>query len=77
VLDNFALEHMLLQLKRAPELEREFEPQIDSLSDKSSPNYHHWLTAEQQGQGYGLAQSDLDAITGWLGSRGFSVGYVP
>ena len=76
VADNFVLDHMLLQLKRAPELEREFEQHIDSLSDKSSPNYHHWLTAEEQGQRFGLAQSDLDTITGWLRAHGFTVGYV-
>jgi hypothetical protein len=31
---------------------------------------------EEQGQTYGLAQEDLDTITGWLGSHGFTVGYV-
>src|SRR5215472_10333750 len=74
--DSFALDHMLLQLKRAPELEREFDKQIDSLTDKSSPNFRHWLTAEQQGERYGVAQADIDAITGWLGSHGFAVNYV-
>lgn len=74
--DGFALDHMLLQLKRAPELESEFDRYIDSLSDKSSPNYHHWLKAEQQGAQYGLAPSDLEAITAWLGSHGFTVGHV-
>ena len=76
VRDDFPVEHMLLQLRRAPALEREFEQYIDSLSDKSSPNFQHWMTAAEQGERYGLAQQDLDAITGWLGSHGFAVGYV-
>jgi subtilase family serine protease len=74
--DSFALDHMLLQLKRAPELEREFDAQIESLTDKSSPNFRQWITAEQQGEQYGLAQGDIDTITGWLGSHGFAVNYV-
>jgi hypothetical protein len=74
--DGFALDHMLLQLKRAPELEREFDQQIESLTDKSSPNFRHWLTAEQQGERYGTPQADIDTITGWLGRRGFAVNYV-
>jgi hypothetical protein len=74
--DGFPVEHMLLQLRRAPGLEQEFEQYIDSLSDKSSPNFRHWMTASEQGERYGLAQQDLDAITGWLGSHGFAVGYV-
>jgi subtilase family serine protease len=74
--DSFPLEHMLLQLKRSPELEPEFELYIESLTDKSSPNFRHWITATEQGEKYGLAQQDLDTITGWLTSHGFEVGYV-
>ena len=76
VADDFRMEHMLLLLKRPPELEQEFEQYIESLTDKSSPNFHHWLMPTEQGQMYGLAQADLDIVTGWLGSHGFTVGYV-
>ena len=74
--DSFPMEHMLLQLKRAPELEQEFDQYIDGLTDKSSPNFRHWMMAAEQGEKYGLAQQDIDSITGWLGSHGFTVGYV-
>jgi subtilase family serine protease len=74
--DSFPLDHMLLQLKRAPELERAFDQEIESLTDKSSPNFRHWITAQEQGERFGLAQGDLDSITGWLGSHGFAVNYV-
>ncbi|HXY07186.1 MAG TPA: protease pro-enzyme activation domain-containing protein, partial [Terriglobales bacterium] len=74
--DSFPVEHMLLQLRRPPELEHEFDRYIDSLTDKSSPNFRHWIMATEQGEKYGLAQPDLDTITGWLKSHGFEVGYV-
>ena len=74
--DDLPLDHMLLQLKRAPALEQQFEQYIDGLTDKSSPNFRHWLTSAEQGEKYGLTQEDLDAITGWLGSHGFTVGHV-
>ncbi len=74
--DDFAMNHMLLQLRRAPQLEREFDEYIDSLTNKSSPNFRHWMMAEEQGEKYGLAQQDIDTITGWLESHGFTVGYV-
>ncbi|HEX8893378.1 MAG TPA: S53 family peptidase [Terriglobales bacterium] len=74
--DALALDHMLLQLKRSPEVEKAFADHIESLTDKSSPNFRHWMTAAEQGEEYGLAQEDLDAITGWLRSQGFTVGYV-
>jgi subtilase family serine protease len=74
--DGFPVDHMLLQLKRAPELESEFRQYIDSLTDKSSPNFRHWMQSDEQGEKYGLAQQDLDTITHWLESHGFTVGYV-
>ncbi len=74
--DALPMNHMLLQLKRAPEAEAEFAAYIETLTDKSSPNFRHWMTAVEQGEEYGPAQSDLDAITGWLRSQGFTVGYV-
>ncbi len=76
VADDFLMEHMLLLMRRPPELEQQFEQYIESLIDKSSPNFHHWLTPDEQGQMYGLAQEDLDTVTGWLQSHGFTVGYV-
>jgi hypothetical protein len=74
--DNLPLDHMLLQLKRPADLERQFEQHIDSLSNKNSPNFRHWMTAAEQGEKFGLAQDDLDAITSWLQSHDFTVGHV-
>ena len=68
VADEFQLNHMLLQLKRAPEAESAFAAYIDSLSDKTSPNFRHWMSAAAQGEKYGVAQQDIDAITNWLRS---------
>jgi hypothetical protein len=41
----FRLEHMLLQLKRPPETEKSLDQYIEALTDKTSPNYHKWLSA--------------------------------
>jgi len=76
VADTLPLNHMLLQLKRAPEVETAFEAFVDSLTDKSSPNFRQWLSAAEQGEKYGVAQQDIDAITAWLQSQGFSVNHV-
>jgi subtilase family serine protease len=76
VADNLSMEHMMLQLKRSPEQERELRQFIEELTDSSSPNFHHWLTAKEFGQRFGLATQDLDAITRWLESHGFKVNVV-
>ena len=74
--DAVPMEHMLLQLKRSPEQERELQNFIEDLHNPSSPRFHHWLTARQFGQRFGLAKQDLDNVTGWLESHGFQVNVV-
>ena len=44
--------------------------------DPSSPNYHRWLTPEQWADRFGLSQNDIQKITTWLKSQGFTVEYV-
>ena len=74
--DYLPMEHMLLQLKRSPEQERELETFIQDLHNPSSPRFHRWMTAKQFGQRFGVAKQDLDNITGWLESHGFQVNVV-
>ena len=38
--------------------------------DRSSPNYHKWLTPEQYADRFGLSQNDINKITAWLQSQG-------
>jgi Pro-kumamolisin, activation domain len=75
--DGFRMEHLLLQLKRAPEQEEAFEKYSDELSDKSSPNYHRWLTPAEIGEMYGPAQADVETVRAWLESHGFKVAPAP
>ena len=76
VADSFELQHMLLQLRRPAELEDAFAKYIETQTDKSAPNFRHWMSAKEQGETFGLAQQDIDTITDWLRSKGFVVGYV-
>jgi subtilase family serine protease len=76
VADSLPMEHMMLQLKRSAEQERELEKFIDDIQDKSSPNFHHWITAKEFGERFGLATQDLDTIQSWLQAHGFKVNVV-
>ena len=74
--DGFLMDHMLLQLKRDPQVERDFAAYIETLTDKTSPNFRHWMLADEQGEKYGVEQQDVDTITAWLQTKGFTVGTV-
>jgi subtilase family serine protease len=73
---NLPMERMLLVLKRSPQQEAALEKFMAEQLDKSSPNYHKWLTPTQFGQQYGPADQDIHTVTSWLESRGFSIGNV-
>ncbi|MGA2967518.1 MAG: S53 family peptidase, partial [Terriglobales bacterium] len=74
--DSLPMEHMLLQLQRSPEQERELRQLIDELHDPSSLNFHRWLSAREFGERFGLAKPDLDAIAHWIESHGLKVNVV-
>jgi Pro-kumamolisin, activation domain/Bacterial Ig-like domain (group 3) len=73
---NLPLNRMLLVLSRSPEQEAALETLLDQQQDKSSPNYHNWLTPEQFGQQFGPADQDVQAVTSWLETHGFQVSRV-
>ena len=74
--DNFQMQHLLLQLKRAPASEAAFAQYIEQLTDKSSPNFHKWLTPQQIGVNYGLESQDLASVQKWLQSHGLTVNHT-
>lgn len=74
--DSTTLDHMFLQLKRPADREAALETLIQQQTAMGSPNYHKWLTAAAFGQQYGPSQMDIDAITRWLTSQGFTVNRV-
>ena len=73
VADDFPIEHMLLQLKRSPERDAALDDYIADLHDSKSPNFHKWLTPEQFNQHFGVSPADVEVVTRWLKSNGFTV----
>ena len=71
---SLPMERMLLVLKRSDVQETALRKLLDDQQDKSSPNYHKWLTPEQFGVQFGPSDVDLQTITSWLQSHGFQVG---
>jgi subtilase family serine protease len=76
VADSFAMDHMLLQLRRSPEQEQALRSLIDQQQNSKSPSFHKWLTAVEFGQVYGPAPEDIRIVSAWLESSGFTVNTV-
>jgi subtilase family serine protease len=71
--DSFPMAYMELQLKRPLYLQQQFDQFLIQQTTKGSPNYHQWITQEELGATYGLAQQDIGTITSWLQSKGFTI----
>ncbi len=68
---SLAMDRMLLVLKSSSEQVAALQTLLAEQADKTSPNYHKWLTPQQFGQQFGVSDEDLQTITTWLESRGF------
>jgi subtilase family serine protease len=49
---------------------------IAAQQNPASPLFHQWLTPDQFAARFGMAQSDLDNVAGWLQQQGFSIDSV-
>ena len=74
--DSLPLRRMLLVLKRGPEQEAALNTLLDQQQNNTSPNYHQWLAPQEFGRQFGPSDQDIQAITNWLQSQGFTVATV-
>jgi hypothetical protein len=74
--DSSPLNHMMLLLRRSSGQEQALEKLIDRLHDSESPDFHRWLPEQELGKTYGLSHQDINSISTWLRSHGFSVNTV-
>jgi hypothetical protein len=67
------MNRMILVLKRSPEREAALESFMARQLDRTSPDFHHWLSPEEFGTRYGLSDDSIQIVSGWLQNHGFAV----
>ena len=65
------MDRVLLLLRRSDEQEVSLRSLLEAQQDKSSPNYHQWLTPEMFGKQFGPSDADIQSVTDWLAREGF------
>jgi hypothetical protein len=73
---DLPMERMLLVLTRDGTRESALQGLLARQQDKSSPDFHAWLSPAQFGAQFGVSQADLQKLTGWLESHGFRVNHL-
>jgi hypothetical protein len=74
--DSRQVNRVALVLRRSQDQENTLQQFLNEQQTKDSPNYHAWMTPRQFGAQFGPAQSDIQAVTGWLQSHGLQIGHV-
>ena len=69
---SLQLEGVALNFKLSASQQAALEKLLAEQQDPASPNYHQWLTPEQYAARFGMSQGDLDRVTTWLQSQGFT-----
>src|SRR6266436_2742226 len=72
VADAQPLRRILLLLQRGPDQEAALRQLLDDQQNKSSANYHAWITPDEFGKQFGPADADIQVVTQWLTSQGFT-----
>lgn len=67
-----SMEGVTLAFHPSATQQKDLDNFLAELGDPSSPNYHKYLTPKQFGQRFGMSANDLNKVTAWLQSEGFT-----
>ncbi len=70
---SLVLPQVTLFFTRTASQQADLDSLLAQQQDRSSPNYHRWLTPEQFGERFGASASDIAKVTAWLQGQGFTV----
>jgi subtilase family serine protease len=76
VASSLQLQGMTMNFNRSAAQQASLAALLTAQQTPSSSSYRQWLTAAQFGEQFGMSQQDLDQVTAWLQSQGFTVNTV-
>jgi hypothetical protein len=68
-----SLQGLTLAFRPSTAQQQDLDNFLVQLQDRSSPNYHKWLTPAQFADRFGMTRNDISRVTTWLESEGFAV----
>ncbi|RDI96990.1 hypothetical protein DVT68_19055 [Dyella solisilvae] len=74
--DATPMNHMHLILQPSAQRKAALNALIAAQHDPKSAKFHQWVTPDQFGQTFGVADADIAATKAWLASQGFTVNGV-
>jgi hypothetical protein len=70
---SMKLEGLSMHFSPSAEQQAELDELLKEQQTPGSPNYHQWLTQQEYADRFGMSQADINKVTAWLTSQGFTV----
>ncbi|HTZ96736.1 MAG TPA: Ig-like domain repeat protein [Terriglobales bacterium] len=70
---SMAMPYIVLQTQPSGQQQAGLNKLLAQQQDRSSANYHKWLSPEQYAERFALSSNDIGKITSWLKSQGFGI----
>src|SRR5439155_13977939 len=70
---SLTLPYVTVVLKRSADQETALAQLLADQQNRSSPDYHHWLTPEDYADRFGLSQDDVNTIVSWLRDQSLTI----
>lgn len=74
--DSFPASRMVLLLRRSPERDAALQQFLQDAHRPGSSIFHKWIKPDRFGELYGLTDSEITAVQGWLQEHGFVVSRI-
>lgn len=69
---NRLIERISLNFRPSPAQQQDLDQFLAELADRSSPNYHKYLTPAQFATRFGMSDNDVNKVVSWIESLGFT-----
>ncbi len=73
---NLPMQRMILHLALRPGAQAQLDQLLAAQQNPASAQYHQWLTPEEFAARFGLADADVQTVSSWLISQGFTIDEV-
>jgi hypothetical protein len=74
--DSTPTGRVMMLLKHSPEQKAALDKLVQAQQSSASPSFHKWLTTSAYARQFGVADADIQTVTGYLSDQGFTVDQV-
>src|SRR3974390_1499456 len=69
---NRMIERISLNFRLSPAQQKDMDQFLAELGDRTSPNFHKYLTNAQYAKRFGMSDNDINKVVAWIQSEGFT-----